>query len=307
MNPKRNQKSQQPPAVASSSDPRPETPDTGAPSFLTPESLATPETCPGCGTTDFPHRDGCPHEARLAAEAMRATRARQDASPSTPQPTASPMAPAVSRALEHVATLRSILPTRAPTPEEMAEDPRALGYALRMAGEELGHLDALLRDMAQGAPGPERPFCDELLARGWMAPKLLAQPTLEAGAAVAPLQCGACAVRLSDGLLLSASSVSELLARVDAVNAAAKAGTARPWWVPEGLTLDPDTKSVRWPEPVDTSAPPTQGAAPLSEFCPDGRRHRPDHRNPRRCVNCNGWPLVVVDLESAAPAEVAHE
>lgn len=32
------------------------------------------ERCPGCGVTDFPHRDGCPHEAMLAARAASEVR-----------------------------------------------------------------------------------------------------------------------------------------------------------------------------------------------------------------------------------------
>lgn len=46
-----------------------------------------PEACPGCGVTDFPHGDGCPHEAELAAAAARAAR-ENIARRKEPEPTA---------------------------------------------------------------------------------------------------------------------------------------------------------------------------------------------------------------------------
>jgi hypothetical protein len=37
------------------------------------------EACPGCGAVEFPHRDGCPHEATLAAHALAACEAKRAA------------------------------------------------------------------------------------------------------------------------------------------------------------------------------------------------------------------------------------
>lgn len=162
--------------------------------------------------------------------------------------------------MQELHELRSVLPTRTPTPEEMEEDPTALDTCLSHAQESLNRVDALVRGCpARGllapAPGEELSMGEELLRRGWLHLKHLTQPDGTIQEALGHLPTNAfAAVRLSDGLTLWARSCKEMLARVDAVNAAAALDTPRQWWVPPGLSLDPDTKSIRWPEPAPAAS-----------------------------------------------------
>lgn len=220
------------------------------PSFLTPETESAtpsrpPRVCDGCvacaSCCTCPRINGrcdCGHMVRPPTQAP------------VPRPGL------LQQLLLQLHDLRMVLPTRTPTPEELTEDPTALDTCLRAAHEDLNLLEALLRgDPAPmrptSAPGEELSMGEELLRRGWMHLTHLTQPDATIREALGHLPTNAFgAVRLSDGLTLWARSCREMLARVDAVSAAATQDVPRPWWVPPGLTLDPDTKSVRWPEPT---------------------------------------------------------
>jgi hypothetical protein len=100
------------------------------------------------------------------------------------------------------------------------------------------------------------------------------------------------AVRMMDGLTLYATSSRELVARIEAVNDATRRGTLRPWWVAPGLTLDPSTKAVVWPEPVDS---PTRPSEPL----PEG--------NPSREVESLLWRAAAAMTEARVALQAAAE